>query len=315
MTEQKNFDFLIHTKQMKCAVVSLVCLIIILAVSIITLIKKKETVNLRGQTLLFMMIFMHTISLGYPNILTLLAYHEWYYFPSFHYFNVSLDIFACIMITLLIFIRAIFMYQKSNNKVVSNLRGVILTVALYVGSIYVFSILCFRPNLPLPDFQVYQIDRSFMLYIPINVRFISVALFFFLSFILVKGLVKWGVYYEMMFLVILVFTSMFFKGFIKMIDETDFFFTELQSNLYRIFLMMSNCFVFIIFFDEMQNPCEINTNMDILKATNWQETLVTCFEKFLKWRDDQQMLDFFRSDIKNNNNVWQLLHNFEGNYN
>jgi hypothetical protein len=216
------------------------------------------------------------------------------------------------MITTLIFIRALFMYKKAKNEIISNLRGVILTVALFVGSTFIFYVITFKPNFPVPPFQVLQIIRGNLYFSAIDSKSITIILFFYVSFLLVQNLHKWGVYYEMGIILAIKLTSMLVTGIIQN-KKTGFFWKiELQENIFRALLMTANCFFFILFFDEMNKECEINTNMDILKASHWDNVLVKCFMNFLKKKKEEEMFSFFKREIKNNKNVWKLLQNLQG---
>ena len=310
---QKPYS-VINSSQMTVAVIFLTILLLLLVISLLVLLKKSETANLRGQSLIGLMIFMHCISLGYPNLLTVLGYYDRFYFPSFAYFNLVVDIFATLMITLLIFIRAIFLYKKANNEVVSNLRGVILTVALFNGSIYVFVMLCFRPFLPHSEYKILQIQKHFIYLYAVDMQGLTVLGFFFASFLLVNGLKKWGVYFEMMILCALKLGDMMVSGLILIFLDKVFWAQELHMNLYRTLLMIANCFFFILFFDEMDQKCELNIEMDILKVSSWDPQITSTFLNYLQHNDHDEIVSFFDSKISKNQQIWTLLKLSQGTF-
>lgn len=204
------------------------------------------------------------------------------------------------------------MNRKANNSVISNLRGVVITIALFFGSVYVFSMITFEPSLPLPPFQVLQPSKENIVFTPIDYKEMLVWLFFFISFLLVHNLYKWGAYYEMLFLVFLKTCNILASGLILRHCSDKYWVSEVAANIFRALIMSSNCFIFILFFDESQSTCEINFNMDILKSSAWEEKLKNCFSNYLKHIEDDELLEFYTQKIRDNNHVWKLRQNLDG---
>ena len=285
--------------------VFLILVWVLLFISIFVLQRKKEIANLRGQTLISMMIFMHVISIGYPNLLTMLSHFKWCFLPSYERFNISLDLLISIMITLLIFIRAVFMYLKANNKVLSNLRGVILTVNLYIGSIFSFCMICFNWKLPPSQFAVLNGDfNAIHIRMPYEVKGIAINVVFFISFLLVNGLREWGAYWEMMGLAWLRIADMVSMGLVQRHYNSSLNLL-IQCNIYRSVLMCMNCFVFLWMCDDSKSSCKSDLQMDLRRTSNWEAKLANCFLRFLREKEQKDLADFFKSKIRNNNQVWK----------
>jgi hypothetical protein len=261
-----------------------------------------------------MMILFHCISIGYPNVLTILNFFEKTYLPSFGYFNLCTDVFATIILTVLIFIRAIFMNLKANNKVLSNLRGVILTINLYIGSIFIFLMICFQPNLPTSLFPILNHDTHKLFGSAYDFKGISISICFYIGFLFVNGLKEWGAYHEMRTLVFLRIFDMLSMGFVLSFTSKNWYML-LQVNIYRALLMIFNCFFFLWYFDKTKNTCITDLQMELLRATDWNPCLTKCFMKYLMHQQEEVLLDFFIENIKDNPLAWRFIQNPVGSAN
>jgi hypothetical protein len=200
---------------------------------------------------------------------------------------------------------------KANNKVISNLRGVILTINLYIGSIFIFSMICFKPKVPISLFPVLNFDEFRLYYSSIDYKGLSVNAFFYASFLLVAGLKEWGAYYEMRALVSLRIFDMLTIGLVQSFLSQGWW-CVLQVNIYRSLLMIFNCFYFLWFYDKSKNSCLSDLQMEIIRATDWNPCLTKCFTKYLIHGQKNSLLEFFNTNIRNNYDVWRFIQNPEG---
>ena len=286
----------------------LLILLILLIISIYIIRIKKHIANLRGQTLMSMMILFHCISIGYPNVLTILNFSGHPYLPRFGYFNSCTDLFATIILTVLICTRAIFMNLKANNKVISNLRGVILTVNLYIGSIFIFLMICFKPSIPYSLFPILNFEMDKLSNSAYDFKGLAITICFYLSFLIVHGLTEWGAYSEMRALVFLRIFDMTTMGIVLSSTSQNWLFL-LQVNIYRALLMIFNTFFFLWYYDKTKNTCISDLQMEILRATDWNPCLTQMFIKYLLHNHQESLVNFFIENIKDNGSAWKFIQN------
>jgi hypothetical protein len=171
--------------------------------------------------------------------------------------------------------------------------------------------ICFRPNVPVSLFPVLNVDEDKLFYSAYDYKGLAISVFFFISFILVKGLTEWGAYHEMRALVFLRIYDMFTMGIVYSYF-TDEFMCVLQVNIYRSLLMIFNCFYFLWFYDKSKDICSSDLQMDINRATSWNSCLTKCFTKYLIHNEKESLLEFFMENIRNNNEAWKVIQNPEG---
>ena len=298
-----------ETFQLINSIFFLAVLLFILVISIWMMYKKPDVVNTRGHNLLGLMIAMHIISLGYPNVLTLISLTSHHFkISDFIYFNLTIDNLATLIISNLILTRAIFMYNKANNGIMTNLRGVSLTSNLYFVSVYIFIVITARPLFPDSLYKIMSSKRNDITYIyPVDVKNFVVWLIYMISLGFVLKLLKLGARKEMISLLILQLIYMFVKGMLDAFGNPKYFKAdELISNIHRSLLMLFNCFWFIWSCDDSKKFYGLAAQMDVYKTSHWEEIISSCFNKFLLSQQKQEESDFFQNRMRKNFEIYKI---------
>ena len=313
--------FTIYTEQSVLAWITLFLTTAVLIISIVNLYFKKEIANSRGQTLIYLTMFMHLVSLYLPNIFTIICYSRLdNLFMHFGWILLTLDNYATIIITNLILMRAVFMFWKSKDRNIVHLRGFLLTQILYITSMFWFIQVTKAYPYPMPTFQAYYYFRSVIYFSAFDVKNVTILVVFLICVMVVSGLSQWGAYQEMVSLMVLQLLHMCALGLARTATNNNtsinsyFFALEIISNAYRILLMIMNCFFFIWYFDGVKADTKNSSDIDPYKASGWNKIIKKYFKEFLKHHEKEEELEFFRNNMENNENVWYYFKNKQGNF-
>ena len=316
-----SYPFTISIEQSVLAWITLFLTIAVLITSIVNMYFKKQIANSRGQTLVYLTMFMHLVSIFLPNIFTIICYHKINnHFMLFGWVMLTLDNYATIIITNLILMRAVFMFWKSKDRNIVHLRGFLLTQILYITSIFWFIQVTKSYLYPLSTYQSYYYFKSVTYFSVFDSKNVIILGVFLVCVVVVTGLSQWGAYQEMVSLMVLQLLHMCALGLARTVTNHNtslnayFFSLEIISNAYRILLMVMNCFFFIWFFDGVKADTKNSSDIDPYKASGWNQIIKKYFKKFLKFHKREEELEFFRNNMENNENVWYYFKNKQGKF-